>query len=112
VDKFGGMPRAKKFMGNMNNLIVGATQDPDTMDQIVDKLGQTAITITSESKGFGSKTEDVGLEFSANNSTSLSERQTEVFPRSLLPSLPDLHYVGFFNRGELVKGRIPVLVAN
>jgi conjugal transfer pilus assembly protein TraD len=113
VDKFGGTrPRAKKFIGNMNNLIVGATQDPDTMDQIVDKLGQTAITITSESKGFGSKTEDVGLEFSANNSTSLSERQTEVFPRSLLPSLPDLHYVGFFNRGELVKGRIPVLVAN
>jgi len=111
VDKFGGMPRAKKFMGNMNNLIVGATQDPDTMDQIVDKLGQTSISITSESKGFGSKTEDVGLEFSANNSTSVSERAVEVFPRSLLPSLPDLHYVGFFNRGELVKGRIPVLVA-
>lgn len=112
VDKLGSLPRAKKFMGNMNNLIVGATQDPDTMDQIIDKLGQTAITTASESKGFGSKTEDVGLEFSANTSTSISERQSEIFPRSLLPALPDLHYVGLFNRGELVKGRIPVLVAN
>jgi conjugal transfer pilus assembly protein TraD len=111
VDKLGTLPRAKKFMGNMNNLIVGATQDPDTMDQIIDKLGQTAITTTSESKGFGSKSEDIGLEFTANNSTSISERPSEIFPRSLLPALPDLHYVGFFNRGELVKGRIPVLVA-
>lgn len=112
VHKFGSLPLAEKFMGNMNNLIVGATQDPKTMDQIIAKLGETAITVTSESKGFGSKTEDVGLEFSANNSTSLSERATDVFPRALLPALPDLHYVGFFNRGELVKGRIPVLVSN
>jgi conjugal transfer pilus assembly protein TraD len=111
VAKLGNPAVAKKFMGNMNNLIVGATQDPDTMDQIIGKLGETAIHIASESKGFGSKTEDVGLEFSANNSTSVSERQTEIFPRSLLPSLPDLHYVGFFNRGELVKGRIPALVS-
>ncbi len=112
VHKLGSVPLAKKLMGNMNNLIVGATQDPDTMDQIIEKLGQTAITVISQSKGFGSKTEDVGLEFSANNSSSVSEREVEVFPRSLLPSLPDLHYIGFFNRGELVKGRIPVLVAN
>lgn len=112
VDKFSGnVPRAKRFIGNMNNLIVGATQDPDTMDLIVDKLGETTITVRAQSKGFGSKTEDVGLEFSANSSTSVSEKDKEIFPRSLLPCLPDLHYIGFFNRGELVKGRIPVLIA-
>jgi conjugal transfer pilus assembly protein TraD len=112
VDKLGSVPRAKKFMGNMNNLIVGATQDPDTMELIIEKLGETAIAIHSQSAGIGSKTEDVGLEFSANSSTSISERNMEIFPRALLPSLPDLHYIGFFNRGELVKGRIPVLVAS
>lgn len=112
VDKFSGnVARAKRFIGNMNNLIVGATQDPDTMALIVDKLGETAIAIRSQSAGIGSKTEDVGLEFSANSSMSISERNMEIFPRALLPSLPDLHYIGFFNRGELVKGRIPVLVA-
>jgi conjugal transfer pilus assembly protein TraD len=113
VDKFSGnVPRAKRFIGNMNNLIVGATQDPDTMDLIVDKLGETTIVVRGQSTGIGSKTEDVGLEFSANSSTSITEKEKEIFPRSLLPSLPDLHYIGFFNRGELVKGRIPVLVAN
>lgn len=112
VDKFSGnTARAKRFIGNMNNLIVGATQDPDTMALVVDKLGETTITVRGQSVGMGSKTEDVGLEFSANSSTSISEKDKEIFPRSLLPSLPDLHYIGFFNRGELVKGRIPVLVA-
>jgi conjugal transfer pilus assembly protein TraD len=112
VDKFSGnTARAKRFIGNMNNLIIGATQDPDTMALIIEKLGETTITVRGQSVGIGSKTEDVGLEFSANSSTSISEKDKEIFPRSLLPSLPDLHYIGFFNRGELVKGRIPVLVA-
>ena len=113
VDQFGGnTSRAKRFIGNMNNLIVGATHDPDTIELVIDKLGETSITVRSQAVGIGSKTEDIGLEFSANASTSVSEQQREVFPRSLLPSLPDLHYIGFFNRGELVKGRIPVLVAD
>lgn len=111
VDKFGGNDaRARRFIGNMNNLIVGATQDPDTMNLIIEKLGETSITIKSESMGMGSKTEDVGLEFSANQSQSMQEKTVEIFPRSLLPSLPDLHYIAFFNRGELVKGRIPVII--
>lgn len=111
VDKFGGnTARARTFIGNMNNLIVGATQDPDTMDLIIDKLGETSIFIKSQSSGMGSKTEDVGLEFSANQSESVSEKTVEIFPRGLLPQLQDLHYVGFFNRGELIKGRIPVVV--
>jgi conjugal transfer pilus assembly protein TraD len=113
VDQFGGnTARAKRFIGNMNNLIVGATHDPDTIELVMDKLGETSITVRSQSVGIGSKTEDIGLEFSANASTAVSEKEREVFPRSLLPSLPDLHYIGFFNRGELVKGRIPVLVTN
>lgn len=113
VDKFGGnTARARTFIGNMNNLIVGATQDPDTMDLIIDKLGETSIIVKSQSSGMGSKTEDVGLEFSANQSESITEKSVEIFPRSLLPKLQDLHYIGFFNRGELIKGRIPVIVQN
>lgn len=113
VDQFGGnTARAKRFIGNMNNLIVGATHDPDTIALVMDKLGETSITVRGQSVGTGSKTEDLGLEFSANASTSLTEKDHELFPRSLLPSLPDLHYIGFFNRGELVKGRIPVLVSD
>ncbi len=110
VDKFGGnAARARTFIGNMNNLIVGATQDPDTMKLIIDKLGETSIVVKSQSSGMGSKTEDVGLEFSANQSESVSEKTVEIFPKALLPQLPDLHYIGLLNRGMLVKGRIPVI---
>jgi conjugal transfer pilus assembly protein TraD len=111
VDKFdGNTARARTFIGNMNNLIIGATQDPDTMDMIIDKLGETSIIVKSQSSGMGSKTEDVGLEFSANQSESVQEKTVEIFPRSLLPQMQDLHYIGFFNRGQLMKGRIPVVI--
>ncbi|MDP3168135.1 MAG: TraM recognition domain-containing protein, partial [Hydrogenophaga sp.] len=110
-DKFGGNEaRARRFIGNMNNMIVGATQDPDTMKLIIDKLGETAITVRSSSSGIGSKTEDAGLEFSSNQSDKAEDVVMEIFPKSLLPSLPDLHYIGIFNRGELIKGRIPVIL--
>lgn len=112
VDKFGSEAKANRFIGNMNNMIVGATQDPQTMALITEKFGETAITVMNQSSGIGSKTEDVGLEFSSSSSTSVSEQVKEIFPKSLLPSLQDLHYIGFFNRGELVKGRIPVVLAN
>ena len=111
VDKFGGnKPRAETFMGNMNNLIVGATQDPSTMQYVIDKLGETSVTVKNQSSGMGSKTEDYGLEFSANQSESISEKTVEIFPKSLLPQMQDLHYIGIFNRGELIKGRIPVIL--
>lgn len=111
VVKFGGdSGKARRFMGNMNNLIVGATNDPDTMDLITDKLGEVSVNVKSQSTGMGSKTEDVGLEFSANSSVSLQSKDVAVFRRDLLGSLPDLHYLAFVNRGELYKGRIPVLV--
>jgi len=94
----------------MNNLIVGATHDPDTMDLVAAKLGETRVAVRSHSSGVATRSGDLGLSQSASSSTSVSEQDCEVFPRHLLAALPDLHYIGLFNRGELVKGRIPVLV--
>ena len=57
----------------------------------------------------GQKTEDTGLEFSANRGTSISEREADLVSTKLLMGLPDLQYFGVVNRAEVVKGRIPVL---
>lgn len=105
----GNVHKALRFLGNMNNLIVGATQDSNTMKMVSEKFGETAIHVRSEGQSTGSKTEDTGLEFSVNRSESLSEQKTELFPPSLLPGLPNLHYVAMINRSEFIKGRIPVL---
>lgn len=110
VDAFGGNEsKALRFMGNMNNMIVGATQDSLTMKMVSEKLGATSINQMSESQAFGSDTKTTGLEFSANRSASMREVEAELFPPNLLPGLPDLHYIGMINRSELIKGRIPVL---
>ena len=111
TDALGGSkPKALRFLGNMNNMIVGATQDSETMKMVSEKLGMTAIQVRSQSQSTGSKTEDTGLEFSVNRGETMKDTVTELFPPSLLPGMPDLQYVGVFNRAEVVKGRIPVLL--
>ncbi len=105
----GDVNAAKRFMANMNNLIVGATQDTDTLDIISDKFGEVDVVSASRSQGAGQKTEDVGLEFSATRSVSFSEKNRVMIPRSVLMSLPDLQYLAVVNRAQIYKGRIPIL---
>ncbi|WP_291518841.1 conjugative transfer system coupling protein TraD [Acidovorax sp.] len=113
VVAFGGdVSSAKRFMGNMNNLIVGAIQDPDTIKMVCEKFGTTAITVMGESKGVGSKTEDTGMEFSANQGRSASDKETELIRPELFPQLPDLQYMAVINRSMKIKGRIPVVTSN
>lgn len=113
VTKMGGdVNAAKRFMANMNNLIVGATQDTDTLDIISDKFGEVDVVSASRSQGSGQKTEDVGLEYSATKGVSFSEKNRVMIPRSVLMSMPDLQYVAVVNRAKIYKGRIPVLEFN
>lgn len=110
VVKMGGnVAMAKRILGNMNNLIVGATNDSDTLDFIASKIGETDIKRYSSSQGAGQKTEDAGLEYSANRGVSISEQKAELVPRNLLQALPDLQYFAVVNRAAIYKGRIPVV---
>jgi conjugal transfer pilus assembly protein TraD len=110
VVKMGGnVNMAKRVMGNMNNLIVGATNDADTLDMISAKFGETVLKRISSSHGAGQKTEDAGLEYSSNRGVSVSESIGDLVPRNLLMALPDLQYFAVVNRGAIYKGRIPVV---
>ena len=109
VTKMGDVNQAKRFMANLNNMIVGATQDTDTLDLISDKFGEVDVVSASRSQGSGQKTEDVGLEYSATKSVSFGEKNRVMIPRSVLMSLPDLQYVAIVNRAKIYKGRVPVL---
>lgn len=110
TDAFGNNEtKALRFLGNMNNMIVGATQDAKTMQMVSDKFGMTAIKVRMDGQSTGSQTESTGLEFSTSRSEALKEQVSELFPPSLLPALPNLHYIAMLNRSEFIKGRIPVL---
>ena len=101
---------AKRFMGNMNNLIVGAIQDQETCEMVAEKFGTTAIQVMSETKATGSKTEDTGLEFSSNVGRSLSDKESQKISPDILRGLPDLQYLALLNRTMAFKGRIPVVL--
>ncbi|CAN7282615.1 conjugative transfer system coupling protein TraD [Rhizobacter sp. LjRoot28] len=107
--KLGDEGRAKRVLGNMNNFIVGATSDADTLDFIGRKLGETVVRRTSLTHGAGQRSEDAGLSYAANRQASMSEEAIELVPPQVLMSLPDLHYLAIVNRAQVFKGRIPVL---
>ncbi len=109
VVKLGDEGRAKRILGNMNNFIVGATSDSDTLEFMSRKFGDTVVRRTTMSQGAGQKTEDTGLEFAATRHTSVTEESLELIPPQVLMSLPDLQYVAVVNRAQVYKGRIPVL---
>ena len=100
---------AERILGNINNFIIGATQDERTLDFIEQRLGEVPILIRSQSQSSGQKTEDIGLEYSANRGVSVSEKMQSLVPRNLLMAMPDLQYIAIVNRSQVWKGRIPVL---
>lgn len=106
----GDTASAKRFMGNMNNLIVGAIQDQETCEMVAEKFGATAIGVMSETKATGSKTEDTGLEFSSNVGRSVSDKDTTKISPDILRGLPDLQFLALLNRTMAFKGRIPVVM--
>ena len=110
VVKLGGnVSMAKRVMGNMNNLIVGATNDPDTLDMISAKIGETTVARVSQSQSTGRSSEDGGVQYRLGRGASVAETTQELVPRNVLMALPDLQYFAVVNRATLYKGRIPVL---
>jgi len=109
VVKLGDEARARRVLGNMNNVIVGATSDSDTLDFVTRKLGETVVRRVTVSQGAGQKTEGAGLEYAATRQASVTEQALALVPPQVLAGLPDLHYVAIVNRAQVFKGRIPVL---
>lgn len=100
---------AERFLSNLNNFIIGATQDPRTLEFLEKRLGQVPVLTKGMSQGSGQKTEDIGLEYSANRGVMRKEVQMPMIPGDLISSLPDLHYISVLNRAEVRKGRVPIL---
>lgn len=111
VVALGSKPAADRFMGNMNNLLVGAIQNPDTIKMVTEKFGETTIRLVEgESKSAGNKTEDTGMEFSSNSSLSSKDKPVPIVSPDLLTNIPDLQFFARLNRSNTYKGRIPVVV--
>lgn len=100
---------AERVLGNLNNFIVGATQDARTLEFLEDRLGEVPVMARTQAQATGRKSEDLGFEYMASRSVAVREQPAPLVPRNLLMALPDLHYVALVNRSQVWKGRIPVL---
>lgn len=110
IARMGNEARARQILGNCNNLIALRTKDRQTQDFIVETFGMTDIQVVSRSVGSGSRTDDPGIDFTANVSKSISEKSVELFAPELLGMLPNLHYIAFMSGGRVIKGRLPKLL--
>jgi conjugal transfer pilus assembly protein TraD len=109
VVKTGDVHKARRVLGNMNNLIVGATSDPETLEIVAAKLGETVVRRATLAQGSLQRLGANGVEASASASVSVAEHAAALVPGNLLMGLPDLQCFAVVNRAQVHKIRIPVL---
>jgi conjugal transfer pilus assembly protein TraD len=105
--RMGSEHAARMALGNLNNLIALRSKDRPTQDFIVETFGKTAIH--SLRFGHGSGTDTHLGDFSASQSTSLTESFEEMVPADILGKLPNLQYFASVSGGRIIKGRFPIL---
>jgi conjugal transfer pilus assembly protein TraD len=109
VVKTGDVHKARRILGNMNNLIVGATSDPETLEIVAAKLGETVVRRATLAQGAAQRLGEGGVEASTSASVSIGEHAAALVPGNLLMGLPDLQCFAVLNRAQIHKIRIPVL---
>lgn len=110
VARFRDEHRARMVLGNGNNRLTLRVIDNLTQKYVTENLGKVQIRQVSATMTSGSKTEDGGMEFSANVGTSVSLTEADRFPPALLGKLSDLHYVAVLSGGKTFKGRLGKIV--
>lgn len=104
-----GVPAAKRFLGLCNNFISMRVNDDTTQGFVSGNFGVTGIAEQQVMMSQGASS-DAGLdEFSGTFAQRLAKTREDVFPAQLLTDLPKLQFIGRFQDGRKIKGRIPII---
>lgn len=111
VAKTGTEAKARKILGNLNNLIALRTKDGSTQEYITETMGKASVMTTMTSQSTNAV---VGNRDPTNFSASYGERMVEdndaeLISTDLLGQLPNFHYVASVSGGRIYKGRFPIL---
>jgi conjugal transfer pilus assembly protein TraD len=99
---------ARQVIGNVNNWIIFRVIDGETQRYIAEALPKTVVRWLDKGYRSGSRTENP-LEFASMYTETVRERPSELFPPSLLGTLPDLHYFAKFANATTWKGKLPII---
>lgn len=114
IARVGDEAKARKILGNLNNLIALRTKDAVTQEYITETMGSASVMTTMHTHG---TTAISGNRDPTNYNTNYGERlvetpDAELFSPDLLTKLPNLHYIASVSGGRVVKGRFPFLRSN
>ncbi|ASJ88553.1 conjugative transfer system coupling protein TraD [Pseudomonas aeruginosa] len=106
--RMGSPAKAKQVLGNTNHTIALRVTDPDTQKFISEKIPPTYFKYVMRTQG--NSTKDDPHMHSLNVGERLMDEEGELFPSQLLGSLPNLEFLAILAGGQVMKGKIPVLV--
>lgn len=101
---------ALRILANLNNFFALRCNDSETQRFLTDRLEKTIVTSTMRSHGISTRADYL----SAQNGT-LSERlveeEADLVSSSILGCLPNCEYFAIVAGGNVIKGRVPIVVA-
>ena len=105
----GSAEAASQIIANCNNLISLRVNDPQSAKVIASVLPQTVIAERSSSQ---SRSEGLALNDSYSTSRSVMQKESPLFPPSMLTQLPDFEFIARLANGSFYKGFIPLLTTS
>ena len=106
--KLGSENKARKALGNFNNLIAMRTKDRTTQDFITETFGEVGIQQVSSSMSV-SEAEDPTRFGNGSLARQMSERMEEMIPPDVLGRLPNFQFIGSISGGRVIQGKVPLL---
>lgn len=108
IERLGSAEKARMAIGNVNNNIILRLKDGETSAYFAETLPEVLI------RQMGTQYQsNVGhnplSEYGGRYGESMQEEFKEIVPAWVFGLLPNLHYIGNFTGGQLIKGRLPII---
>lgn len=110
VAALGSDAKEEMVLGNVNNVIALRTKNPTSQEFLCNDLPTTVIRQLVHSQGINSLTTQPLLH-GASQSEQLKETEAPLIAPQLFGLLPNLEYIGIFAGGNVVKGKLPIIVS-
>jgi len=105
----GSAAMTNQLLGNMNNTIMLRTVDVDTQERLSKRLHEVPISYVMKTTATSLGDTTISGAFSLNHGERLMQEDKPIISPQCFGDLSDLEYFAVFAKGNLVKGRLPIL---
>jgi len=105
----GSAAMASQLLGNMNSTIMLRTIDVDTQERLAKRLPEVPISYVMKTTATSLGDTTITGAFSLNHGERLMQEDKPIVAPQSFGDLSDLEYFAVFAKGNLIKGRLPIL---